>query len=262
MRTAVVLISAYFIFVFNADAEDCNSSKSLSHLIANSDAISLIQVKDIDLLISRGRLDPLVAIEPIENFKAPLVVSLAKEQSARIFSKYLNWNMLRKYSQFVAFMDSQDGAWVPKECGLLPVIAGQKVIGACELISDLFNDTPYQRENLCTLAYPNYVNLKVLKAEIAKKTLNELPYQGRARITKLEPYQGKNRFYRIYVEIIGRDRAKFFNLSKMTDYSAIKVLFKVDSEEDGKSYRKLFSGSSIKLNGFWTMGNFVINSLE
>lgn len=255
-----VLIS--FAIGNTAYANDCRYSHSLNHLVANSDAISFIKITDVDLLINRNRLDPLVAITSLENYKQPLFRGFAKNKRSRIFSKYLDWTSLRRYSQYVVFMDFLDGAWVPKECGLLPVTMDNKVIGACELISDLFNEKRFKREQLCDLVHPNYVSLNILKSEISKKVFTDISFQGKARIAKLEPYNGLNRYYRIYVEFSGKDRARFFGAKKITDFSPIKVLFKVDNKEDEKSYLRLIKGSSITVNGFWTMGNFVLNTLK
>ena len=256
------LIFILLFFPLNVQAINCRSSRTLSHLVANSDAISLISIKDVGLLIKQNGIDPLVAINTKENYKIPLFRGLAKNKKARIFSKYLDWSMLRRYSEFVVFMDYQDNAWVPKECGLLPITSGNKVRGACELISDLYNESPFKREKLCTLIHPNYVPLETLKNEIAKRVLNDYKYEGNARVFKIEPYQGQNRYYRLYVEFSLKDRASFFSVKKLSDSTPVKLLYKVDNKEDEKIYLKLFKGDSIKITGFWTMGNFVLNTIE
>lgn len=258
-------IAALLLCLFcpaGASASPCRQGLSLAAQVNGSDAVAIITKTDRVERLSNGGLRVYFAFN--EMIKRPLVENYDKSVPQLLYPQggdQLTFFGTRRYLVFLKYI--APNSWTVRKCSYLEISRDLMVQDACTAISDLFSDSPYDREKLCLLKYPPSAPLRLVGQEITKLLPDRKEYKGAGSVAADFHYDPASSYQRVYFELDGRARKAFFGTDTVNESFPILGYVKTaDVASKRQLERVLRKGRRLKFQGQWFAGNFVMYTLE
>ena len=262
-RLPWVLI-AFLIAVTSPVSAECRAGSPLLELVANSDAVAVIEKEREVFSPRRGFLGKSTGQHSFR-FVASQVLKLAPIGGASLSGKNrlvtegrgrIRLLGVRRYLAFLRLHPR--GVWMADACHLLEINPQEMVDDACVAISDLFGDRPYQREQRCLLVYPPDARLTQVVDEIEKQRLDAITFEGAGTVVVSPKYLSEWKLQKVLFAPDVRARKRF--LGKSFRDKPVEVVLYVPSEKfDLTRFNKVFRvGRRLEIKGFWSRGTFFL----
>lgn len=253
------------LYPSHAFSQTCRTAQSLIELIHTSDVVAVGQKKGFFAkpALVRGQLRSTFNFHFLKILKPFVEERLDISQVQTVYPYKADHRKLRGERQYLLFLNRvQPGVWETRNCRYFDITDGKLVRQICSSVSDLFSDSPYERERRCLLNASGAAPLGDVEKEILKKIPADGAFEGFVRMKKAVRWNQSARFQKLRFEVLPKYRSSFFSVENVRAPIEVQALVRTSSFSQRELEKLSREGKRVYVEGFWEQGSFLIAKME